>query len=905
MLRVRLKQKGKVMQIQYKLISILLILLSSILSATVYEDAEDGLIDRWSVYNNASGTASIKNVLDSTTKEKVIEFSAENMSDGFKIGGIEGEAGAWDNNSETTLTWDFKYNNRSSMYVRVDTNVGAKYLYYGFGIADEVSSNGLYIRHNLGDRPANGTWLHFERDIAADVAAFFSGFTLTKINGFFVNGSGSIDNLQLTKTRANRNIYEDAEDSSTNRWRVFSNVSGIAAIENNVDAITNSRVIEFTAENMSDGFIIGGIEGEAEAWNNTTTTMMKWDFKYNNRSSIYVRVDTNHGAKYLYYGFGIADEISSNGRYIRHNLGDRPANGTWLHFERDIAADVAAFSTGNVLSAINGFVVNGSGSIDNLMFSSHGNNIPLLVSAGADKSIELGSTLKLVGTVTGGDANEQYTYTWKDANDNVLSNTLSLDYTPTQVTKEVLSLTVTNNGMTKTDFIEVTVTNPAVQVTQEITLCKNKSAYIDTFYKLGMTINSTTAHGSVLSKNDNFVAAVLCGEFSTASSSSNILNSIKNTAFPTAINILSATDATNGSIKARYELKSIDTQAYAVLKSILQASGENDFSNYIDYSALAKIKDLYIDIYVEFVDVEETHIVVAITDQSENNANDLNGLVDRKNIRTSNSNNVETDSFTYTGNVLKADILFVMDDSGSMSDEQAAASTAIISTFGTAMTRNGVDWKATVIGTEKSRNYLQKHIDDPSENNITKLSQQLRLGTNGYDEVGLKKAYDYLSNADIVIRNGSKLSIVLISDEIEHTRLQQDLGVATIADSYFVTNNIQVNAIIPEDNNYAGGGSRASDLAFNMTNTTGGEVANLRNYATGYDAMMQKIADNAAGSASSIILTRTPIISSISVSIDGVVVANGWNYNSSNNSIVFDALSAPASGAVISVTYNY
>jgi len=191
--------------------------------------------------------------------------------------------------------------------------------------------------------------------------------------------------LILLSSSLSATLYEDAEDNTTNRWRVLTNASGTATIANSVDGTTNSRVIEFTAQNMSDGFMIGGIEGEPEAWNNEVGTVVKWDFKYENRSSMYVRVETNHGPKYLYYGFGVADEISSNGFYIRHNLGDRPVNGTWLHFERDIAADVADFSSGLVLNAIHGFVVNGSGSVDNLVVTSPTsgiNNPPIIILIG-------------------------------------------------------------------------------------------------------------------------------------------------------------------------------------------------------------------------------------------------------------------------------------------------------------------------------------------------------------------------------------------------------------------------------------------------------------------------------------------------------------------------------------------
>ena len=437
--------------------------------------------------------------------------------------------------------------------------------------------------------------------------------------------------------------------------------------------------------------------------------------------------------------------------------------------------------------------------------------------------------------------------------------------------------------------------NPVL--THEVVLCQNKSAYINKLYTLGMTVNSNVATGSVLSKGNDFVGAVLCGKYSTETSSSAVLSKIKNAAFPTAVTVISNTN-TDGSIKAQYEVSGANTQAFAQLKSILQAAGETDFTNYGDYSTFNSIQDFLIDIFVQYVDSSTTYIIVTVTDKNVNNVNSLNTLVTRSIINTSNSQSQETDVFNYGGNSLKADILFVMDDSGSMSQEQSAASQAITRTFGNAMSAKGIDWKATVIGTEEGRDYSNKHISNPSLNDITKLSNQLLLGTWGGDEVGLKRAYQYLKNGDITVRNDSKLSIVYVSDERAHTMLSE-LDVTDINDSYFVQNNIKFNVIIPLNL------STNANLAYQVANLTGAEVANIYNYATGYDAMMQKIADDAAGSASQIILTRTPILASIQVLVNGTILGTGWTYNPSNNSIVFDVASAPNAGDNISVTYNY
>ena len=260
-----------------------------------------------------------------------------------------------------------------------------------------------------------------------------------------------------------------------------------------------------------------------------------------------------------------------------------------------------------------------------------------------------------------------------------------------------------------------------------------------------------------------------------------------------------------------------------------------------------------------------------------------------------------TDEYIYTAEVngsLKADILFIMDDSGSMRAEQAKTAAAVSSTFGTVMTSFAIDWKATVIGTERGRNYLNKHISNPSINDIGKLSSQLLLGTYGGDEVGFLKAYQYLSNADITIRSDSKLSIVYISDEIAHTTLSNIGGIPDINHSYFVQNKIKVSSIIQVSH------QNSNNLAYNMANATGGIVADLN--APNYDILMTEIARNAGGGASKIKLTETPCdVNTIEVLINGLVVTSGWTYIVNSNSIIFDTTSTIQNQDSVTVNYKH
>jgi hypothetical protein len=55
-------------------------------------------------------------------------------------------------------------------------------------------------------------------------------------------------------------------------------------------------------------------------------------------------------------------------------------------------------------------------------------------------------------------------------------------------------------------------------------------------------------------------------------------------------------------------------------------------------------------------------------------------------------------------------------------------------------------------------------------------------------------------------------------------------------------------------------------------------------------------------------LTRTPLVSSIVVTVNGATVSqdatNGWTYNSTANSIVFHGTAIPAANASIAVNFD-
>ena len=159
------------------------------------EDAEDGNVDGWSIYDNTPSGATITNVEDETKGDRVIELSGDRYNNGYMLGGRNSTSG-WNNTTHQQLRWSMNYSEGFVIYVPVDTTNGQRYLLYSPHDTDRGIS-GQYIRLGLGKGANNGTWQTFTRNIAADLKRFEPDNELVSINGFMVRGSGRIDDIAL------------------------------------------------------------------------------------------------------------------------------------------------------------------------------------------------------------------------------------------------------------------------------------------------------------------------------------------------------------------------------------------------------------------------------------------------------------------------------------------------------------------------------------------------------------------------------------------------------------------------------------------------------------------------------------------------------------------------------------
>ena len=169
------------------------------LSATLYEDAEDGVTTGWVIYAGNTVDVNISNVDDAEKGSKVIELSGNGEENGYRLGNVGGRgyADAANNSTEKNLKWSMKYNESFTIYIAIQTAKGNRYLTYTNKSEANKGLFGSVVHHGLGTDASDGTWKMFTRDLEVDWNEFVTDDPIISVNGFFIKGSGRVDDISL------------------------------------------------------------------------------------------------------------------------------------------------------------------------------------------------------------------------------------------------------------------------------------------------------------------------------------------------------------------------------------------------------------------------------------------------------------------------------------------------------------------------------------------------------------------------------------------------------------------------------------------------------------------------------------------------------------------------------------
>lgn len=305
----------------------------------------------------------------------------------------------------------------------------------------------------------------------------------------------------------------------------------------------------------------------------------------------------------------------------------------------------------------------------------------------------------------------------------------------------------------------------------------------------------------------------------------------------------------------------------------------------------------------------------------------------------------------------KVDVLWVIDNTGSMYTKQQKLGDGFSSFISTFTTKNfdfhmGVTTTDILSGTGQGGelqglpypythptditksipvNYngangsIIKLLDNNTPDLAGHFAANARVGIlgnpngTGLDAIELALSPSVLAGANAgFLRSEAHLAVIVVSDADDN-----DSNPATVAsvtstlqalkpDRFDVISrtykkNFTVSAVVvsdPTDTNCVA--PFEEGLKFKaLASATNGSIANIcdANFATGLTSISQKIAE----AITEIPLSRVPDTSTISITFNGVVVpndaTNGWTYVSSGNKIVFHGTAIPTDNTSIAINY--
>jgi len=345
----------------------------------------------WYVYDADPAGATIASEYDDAKGSNVIRLNGDGLKNGYTLGWTAHDWDSstnklmkWSESTNKTIKWSMKYSEDFVIYVRLNTKDGYRYLFYtdanlNYGTASYYDAP-HYIHNGLGSASKDGTWKTFTRNLSADLKRFNPNNEIITVDGFFVRGSGLIDDVELLKTNGtevNSIVYEDAEDGKDSRWAVYDKSPTGATVKNVDDAEKSSKVIEVSGSGTDNGFILSEWNS-ANGWKNTINKEISWDMKFNDKYVVYISVITANGPRFITYS-PLSDEtfaanpnygqgkVEEGGyTYIHLGLNPNTKGGSWKTVSRNLEADLKKYEPNNSLVSVSAFLVRGSGRLDNI-----------------------------------------------------------------------------------------------------------------------------------------------------------------------------------------------------------------------------------------------------------------------------------------------------------------------------------------------------------------------------------------------------------------------------------------------------------------------------------------------------------------------------------------------------------
>jgi hypothetical protein len=293
-------------------------------------------------------------------------------------------------------------------------------------------------------------------------------------------------------------------------------------------------------------------------------------------------------------------------------------------------------------------------------------------------------------------------------------------------------------------------------------------------------------------------------------------------------------------------------------------------------------------------------------------------------------NAVQTDHFSQ--DKAPVDILFVVDNSGSMGDEQASLA-ANLSSFMKFADKNFIDYHIAVTTTDVSGGedgrfvpvtqtgtwpnagatpprVLTRNTPDV----LRAFQLNVNVGTNGSaEEEGFEAAYLALSPTLLsthnqgFLRDDAALLVIVMTDEMEQSPQSLNFYYSYLLNIKGArrANMFSWSSICSID---PGDTGNYGDRYIEMSKRTGGVTSSI--HTANWSVDLEKLGLQAFGYKSAFLLTSTPDISTIEVRINGNLVPQSdpestyWSYDPLTNIVQFSPQAIPEPGQTLEVSYS-
>ena len=182
---------------KYLLASLVLMGTSLSAATTVYADASSkyAYATHWKISGDTKGA--YESIVVDSEREKAFQLEGNGLNTTFKLGGQAGRGNRdrWFS-KDAVFQWSMKFSEEFNILVAIKTKKGNRFLVY----TNEDSSKkgkirGGKVRYGLGTDSADGKWHTFKRNLKEDWNAFEPDNPILTVDGFFVRGSGRIDDI--------------------------------------------------------------------------------------------------------------------------------------------------------------------------------------------------------------------------------------------------------------------------------------------------------------------------------------------------------------------------------------------------------------------------------------------------------------------------------------------------------------------------------------------------------------------------------------------------------------------------------------------------------------------------------------------------------------------------------------